>query len=226
MGTTPLTVDSRPTTTSTRGTGRMAAATAQSTYQTILSQHSPSSSSWISLAHDVQNFTVYGFAQFMIDNARKLNYDLVTLGECLADPPSTGIETPSLADLVPPSYRSRSPRRRHLPHPRPLRDRPPSLSPPAITTPPGTVPAKANNNITPTPVPSANFGFNYTTTASANATKPAAISASSSTSKGAAPAGPTSSSIAKRNSVVGFLVVCLRLVSWVVASLTCHAMIR
>ncbi|ERS97434.1 hypothetical protein HMPREF1624_05601 [Sporothrix schenckii ATCC 58251] len=61
---------------------------AENIFQTILSQHSPASSSWISLEHDIYNTTVHVFAQYIIDQARKLGYQLVTVGECLADPPS------------------------------------------------------------------------------------------------------------------------------------------
>ncbi|CAK7206625.1 hypothetical protein SEUCBS139899_009425 [Sporothrix eucalyptigena] len=61
---------------------------AETTYSTILSQHSPSSSSWISLEHDIYNTTVHMFAQYIIDTARQLNYQLVTVGECLGDPES------------------------------------------------------------------------------------------------------------------------------------------
>ncbi|CAK7225695.1 hypothetical protein SCUCBS95973_005950 [Sporothrix curviconia] len=49
---------------------------AKTTYSTALSQHSPSSSSWISLEHDIYNTTVYMFAQYLIDTARRLNYQL------------------------------------------------------------------------------------------------------------------------------------------------------
>jgi hypothetical protein len=59
---------------------------AQNTYTTILSQHSPASSSWIAIGHDIQQQTVTSFTQYMIDQARKLGYQLVTVGECLGDP--------------------------------------------------------------------------------------------------------------------------------------------
>ncbi|KAL1895599.1 hypothetical protein Sste5346_005068 [Sporothrix stenoceras] len=61
---------------------------AESIYSSILSQHSPTSSAWISLEHDIYNTTVHVFAQYIIDQARKLGYQLVTVGECLADPVS------------------------------------------------------------------------------------------------------------------------------------------
>jgi hypothetical protein len=61
---------------------------AESIYQSILSQHSPASSAWISLEHDIYSTTVHVFAQYIIDTARKLGYQLVTVGECLGDAPS------------------------------------------------------------------------------------------------------------------------------------------
>ncbi|KAK3374493.1 carbohydrate esterase family 4 protein [Lasiosphaeria ovina] len=63
-------------------------AAAKTTYQAILAQHSPASSAWLALAHDVHEFTVHHFTQFMVDTARALRYDLVTVGECLGDPPA------------------------------------------------------------------------------------------------------------------------------------------
>ncbi|KAK3385533.1 hypothetical protein B0H63DRAFT_510320 [Podospora didyma] len=67
---------------------------AKSTYQTILSEHSAASSAWISLAHDVEDFTVHHFAQFMIDTARRLGYELVPVGTCLGDPPENWYRDP------------------------------------------------------------------------------------------------------------------------------------
>ncbi|KAK9422502.1 hypothetical protein SUNI508_00365 [Seiridium unicorne] len=68
---------------------------AQNTYSTILTQHSPGSSAWISLAHDIQPNTVHGFAQYMIDQAEKLGYELVTLGQCLGDPEANWYRDPT-----------------------------------------------------------------------------------------------------------------------------------
>ncbi|KAK8051662.1 hypothetical protein PG993_003047 [Apiospora rasikravindrae] len=68
---------------------------ARNTYSTILSQHSPASSSWISLAHDIQPNTVQSFAQYMIDQARKLGYELVPLGQCLGDPEANWYRHPT-----------------------------------------------------------------------------------------------------------------------------------
>ncbi|KAK0609474.1 carbohydrate esterase family 4 protein, partial [Immersiella caudata] len=63
-------------------------ASSKSIYQNILSQSSPSASQWLSLAHDVEEITVHQLAQFMIDTAKSLGYQLVTVGECLGDPPA------------------------------------------------------------------------------------------------------------------------------------------
>ena len=57
--------------------------------------HSPSSSSWIAISHDIQDKTVHSFVQYMIDQARSLKYQLVTLGECLGDPPSNWYRDPN-----------------------------------------------------------------------------------------------------------------------------------
>jgi hypothetical protein len=60
-----------------------------------LAGHSPASSSWIAISHDIQDKTVHGFVQYMIDQARNLKYQLVTLGECLGDPPSNWYRDPN-----------------------------------------------------------------------------------------------------------------------------------
>ncbi|KAK8080231.1 polysaccharide deacetylase [Apiospora hydei] len=68
---------------------------ARNTYSSILSQHSPASSSWITLAHDIQPNTVQSFAQYMIDQAKKLGYELVPLGQCLGDPEANWYRNPT-----------------------------------------------------------------------------------------------------------------------------------
>jgi peptidoglycan/xylan/chitin deacetylase (PgdA/CDA1 family) len=40
---------------------------------------------WLSLSHDTHERTVHGHTQFMIDQARRHGYKLVTVGECLND---------------------------------------------------------------------------------------------------------------------------------------------
>ncbi|KAK4446316.1 hypothetical protein QBC34DRAFT_151174 [Podospora aff. communis PSN243] len=66
----------------------------KSIYQSILTQGSSSSSQWLSLAHDVQEHTVHQLAQFMIDTAKGHGYQLVTVGECLGDPPENWYRDP------------------------------------------------------------------------------------------------------------------------------------
>lgn len=41
----------------------------------------------ITLAHDIHETTVHDLTQFMIDKAKLSGYELVTVGECLGDPP-------------------------------------------------------------------------------------------------------------------------------------------
>ncbi|KAI1877616.1 hypothetical protein JX265_003624 [Neoarthrinium moseri] len=56
--------------------------------------YTPGSSSWISLAHDIQPNTVHSFAQYMIDQAHHLGYELVPLGQCLGDPEANWYRDP------------------------------------------------------------------------------------------------------------------------------------
>lgn len=59
----------------------------RSTYLSALSSRNPASSSFLCIAHDIQERTVHGgLIQYMIDEARRLNYRLVTIGECMGDP--------------------------------------------------------------------------------------------------------------------------------------------
>jgi hypothetical protein len=67
---------------------------ARNVYTSILSQHNPASSSWISLEHDIKEQTVYSLTQYLIDQARTLGYRLVTLGECLGDPAANWYRDP------------------------------------------------------------------------------------------------------------------------------------
>lgn len=47
----------------------------------------PHSAGIITLAHDIHATTVHDLTKFMIDKARQSGYELVTVGECLGDPP-------------------------------------------------------------------------------------------------------------------------------------------
>ncbi|KAB5577876.1 hypothetical protein GE09DRAFT_952469 [Coniochaeta sp. 2T2.1] len=129
---------------------------AQSVYTSTLSQNSPSSSSWISLEHDIQEQTVSWFAQYLIDQARSLGYQLVTLGECLGDPPANWYRDPitgepyagasgantSAATAVPSSSSS--------PFSAPASSSEPSAAISSASSSPSAEP-------TPTPVPNVNF---------------------------------------------------------------------
>ncbi|RYP23818.1 hypothetical protein DL765_000895 [Monosporascus sp. GIB2] len=59
---------------------------ARAVFRDNVSLRSPQDSSHIVLAHDVWEGTVHGFAEFMIDEARRAGYQLITMGECLDDP--------------------------------------------------------------------------------------------------------------------------------------------
>ncbi|KAL8408477.1 hypothetical protein RB594_007059 [Gaeumannomyces avenae] len=62
-------------------------ANSRSAYLSALSSRNPVSSSFLCIAHDIQERTVHGgLVQYMIDEARRLNYNLVTIGECMGDP--------------------------------------------------------------------------------------------------------------------------------------------
>lgn len=65
----------------------MTMAQRQSGFTTELSRGS-ASNSFIAVAHDIQESTVHGYAQFMIEQARARGLDLVTVGECLGDHPN------------------------------------------------------------------------------------------------------------------------------------------
>jgi hypothetical protein len=42
--------------------------------------------SYLVIGHDIQEGTVHGLTQYMIDQAHKYGYELTTVGECLGDP--------------------------------------------------------------------------------------------------------------------------------------------
>lgn len=64
------------------------------TFSSAVSAKSPADSSFIVIAHDIQEKTVRGFTQFMIDQALKYKYELVTVGECLDDPSNNWYRDP------------------------------------------------------------------------------------------------------------------------------------
>ncbi|KAK0702325.1 hypothetical protein B0H67DRAFT_595485 [Lasiosphaeris hirsuta] len=137
---------------------------AKSTYETILTQHSAANSAWISLAHDVQEFTVHGFAQFMIDKARALGYDLVTVGDCLGDPPANWYRDPATGEgrdargVVPLQATSiSSPPASSSSESNPLK------TPSTQSTTKTSTSVSPTKLVTPTPVTSVNFGIEHQT---------------------------------------------------------------
>ena len=59
-----------------------------------MSSANPSANSYISLSHDVQEFTANGFVKRMIDQARAKGLQFVTVGECLGDPAANWYRDP------------------------------------------------------------------------------------------------------------------------------------
>lgn len=68
---------------------------AKSRFQSAVNSGTSANTGWIALAHDIHEFTVHGFVQWMIDVAKGLGYELVTVGECLADPPANWYRDPA-----------------------------------------------------------------------------------------------------------------------------------
>jgi hypothetical protein len=66
----------------------------QQIFLNALQSGKPATSSFIELSHDIHNGTVHGFAQFMIDNLRKLGYTTALVGDCLQDPPINWYRNP------------------------------------------------------------------------------------------------------------------------------------
>lgn len=60
---------------------------AKQNYEAGVDGSDPHSSGIITLAHDIHATTVHDLTKFMIDKARQSGYELVTVGECLGDPP-------------------------------------------------------------------------------------------------------------------------------------------
>ncbi|KAL8352759.1 hypothetical protein RB601_002874 [Gaeumannomyces tritici] len=59
-----------------------------------MSSANPATNSYISLSHDVQEFTANGFVKRMIDQARAKGLKFVTVGECLGDPAANWYRDP------------------------------------------------------------------------------------------------------------------------------------
>ncbi|KAK5657558.1 hypothetical protein OQA88_3131 [Cercophora sp. LCS_1] len=68
---------------------------ARDSFTAAVSKHSPADTSFIAVSHDIQEKTVRGYAQYMIDQARLYKYELVTVGECLGDHPNNWYRDPA-----------------------------------------------------------------------------------------------------------------------------------
>ena len=65
----------------------------EAVFNDTITQASPSSSNFIVLNHDIHYQTVYTLAEFEINRAVALGYNLVTVGECLGDPAANWYRT-------------------------------------------------------------------------------------------------------------------------------------
>ncbi|KAK6839169.1 hypothetical protein PG989_016528 [Apiospora arundinis] len=64
-------------------------------FSSALSGADPKTASFISLEHDIHERTVNELAQYLIDTARGLGYQLVTMGACLGDPVENWYRNPT-----------------------------------------------------------------------------------------------------------------------------------
>ncbi|KAL2758867.1 carbohydrate esterase family 4 protein [Sodiomyces alcalophilus JCM 7366] len=69
-------------------------------YSAAVNAANPRSSSFIVLAHDVQEFTGDGFIQYMIDVGKAKGFEFVTLGDCLGDPSGNWYRNPQSFEAV------------------------------------------------------------------------------------------------------------------------------
>ncbi|KLU82343.1 hypothetical protein MAPG_01416 [Magnaporthiopsis poae ATCC 64411] len=65
-----------------------------------MSSADPKANSYISLSHDVQEFTANGFVKSMIDQARAKGLQFVTVGECLGDPAANWYRDPVTGEPI------------------------------------------------------------------------------------------------------------------------------
>jgi peptidoglycan/xylan/chitin deacetylase (PgdA/CDA1 family) len=68
---------------------------AKSVFSAAVSSTSPSTRSHLVLMHELDERSVHDLAQNLIDEAKKNGYDLVTVGECLGDPPNNWYRDPA-----------------------------------------------------------------------------------------------------------------------------------
>lgn len=132
-------------------------------------------SEWLVLAHDVQPNTVNGFAQFMIDKARALGFEIVPAGECLGDPETNWYRDPKTGA-------ARSARGAGPVEPEPPKVSTSSTSSGSTATTTSTSQKKVV--VTPTPVPTfkvTELPRNSTTSASSTVSKSSSFSTSATT---------------------------------------------
>ncbi|KAK1832598.1 chitin deacetylase [Podospora conica] len=67
----------------------------RATVSSALAQKGPAGGSFITLLHEIHELSVTEFLQFVIDEARKYNYEFVTVGECLGDPVNNWYRDPA-----------------------------------------------------------------------------------------------------------------------------------
>ena len=142
-----------------------------------------SGGSKIVLNHDIQDKTVHGFAQFMIEKAQAAGYKLVTVGECLGDPsgnwyrdasgnpvggggttpnPSSSLSSTSTSTSVPPTTSSAPPTSTSTTSARPTTTSvslPPTTTAAPSTTSSSAAAARATTTSAPAPTPNAAAGF-------------------------------------------------------------------
>ncbi|KAK3341918.1 chitin binding protein [Lasiosphaeria hispida] len=139
---------------------------ARDSFSSAVSQKDPASTSFIAVAHDIHEQTVRGYVQYMIDQARKYKYELVTVGECLGDPPNNWYrDSTSGREFGGPA--PEKPKKTTISAPSTIPPQPSSTVPAGISTkPPQTVAASA----TPAPGPKSTGGSNSSPPASTSKT--------------------------------------------------------
>ena len=67
---------------------------AKARFQSAVNSGTSANTAWLALAHDIHDFTVHGFTQWMIDLAKSHGFKLVPVGECLGDPAANWYRDP------------------------------------------------------------------------------------------------------------------------------------
>lgn len=73
----------------------------QSFWTTTLASKPTPSFPWLAIGHDIQPYTVKTHTQFMIDTAKKLGYQFVTVGDCLGQPPGEWYRSVDKGEAIP-----------------------------------------------------------------------------------------------------------------------------